>query len=177
MIEPEAAIVAQLLGEQDKRVVLAESCTAGLAAALLAAVPGISTYLCGSWVTYQEACKIDWLGVPRELIQEHTAVSAEVTAAMATAALSRTNAADVGAAITGHLGPLAPADLDGVCFLAIAQRAARQVDSSATHSNTIRIRRTQRITLEAVDRVARQHEAARKLLALLSHQLSSGQVG
>ena len=75
--------LARCLTTSNSRIVFAESCTAGLASALLAAVPGISAHLCGSWVTYREECKQAWLGVPAELLREKSAVRAEVTARMA----------------------------------------------------------------------------------------------
>ena len=46
-------------------LVLAESCTGGLAAAALATIPGISRWFCGSAVTYRDQTKIDWLAVCR----------------------------------------------------------------------------------------------------------------
>jgi nicotinamide-nucleotide amidase len=161
MITQEAAQLARRLAECDCRVVLAESCTAGLAAALLAAVPGVSAYLCGSWVTYREECKQAWLGVPAALLREKSAVSPEVTACMATEALRRTPSAQFAAAITGHLGPEAPETLDGVCFLAVATRQADQVA----------LLEQRQITLVASERTERQHEAARRLLEFLATAL------
>ena len=49
-----ARLLARQLAETRTRLVLAESCTGGLAAATLAAIPGISHWLCGSAVTYRE---------------------------------------------------------------------------------------------------------------------------
>ena len=118
----EATELAQRLARHQVRLVFAESCTAGLLPALLAAVPGISDYLCGSMVTYRAECKRDWLGVGSELIQQHSAVSPAVTRQMATAVLQRTPIADYSAAVTGHLGPDAPPRLDGRIFIAVAGR-------------------------------------------------------
>lgn len=54
------------------KVVFAESCTAGMAAALLGAVPGISDSFCGSFVVYRAKSKQDWLGLPEALLSDPT---------------------------------------------------------------------------------------------------------
>jgi PncC family amidohydrolase len=154
MPSPAAQRLSHLLSQRRRRIVFAESCTAGLVAATLAEVPGISQHLCGSLVTYREECKQEWLGVPAELLAQHSAVSAACTAAMARAALQRTGSADYSAAITGHLGPDAPPDLDGVCFLAVVDRTAAGPES---------VERRQ-IMLQASARPERQREAAEALL-------------
>jgi PncC family amidohydrolase len=159
---PEAEELATLLADRQLRVVFAESCTAGLAPALLAAVPGISSHLCGSFVTYREECKQAWLGVPAALLDRHTAVSPEVTEAMARLALERSESADYSAAITGHLGPNAPASVDGVCFLAAARR-----DPIAGTVITGR-----KLVLSEPSRLDRQLTAARMLLAYLAEKIA-----
>ena len=116
--------VASLLEARHIQFVLAESCTGGLIAATLATVPGISRWLCGSAVVYQDATKSAWLGVPQDLLDGPGAVSAEAAAAMAEGALRRTPQAILAASVTGHLGPDAPADLDGLVYAAVAERRA-----------------------------------------------------
>lgn len=91
------------LEHQNQRIVFTESCTAGLVSAILAQVPGISNWLCGSVVSYQESAKVQWLEIDPKLIERHSAVSAEVTAKMAESILTRTPSADFSVAITGHL--------------------------------------------------------------------------
>jgi nicotinamide-nucleotide amidase len=106
------------------RLVLAESCTAGLVAAELGQIPGISEFLCGSMVVYRTPTKTAWLGISTAILEnpEIGPVSAQVTAALAEAILTRTPEATVAAAITGHLGPGSPAALDGKVFCAFARR-------------------------------------------------------
>ena len=82
----------------------AESCTGGLLAARLTAVPGYSDVTLGGVVAYGNELKESELGVPAELIAEHGAVSAEVAEAMALGARERLDA-DVAIAITGVAGP------------------------------------------------------------------------
>ncbi len=95
--------LAWQLENQQQCIVFAESCTAGLVSAILAQVPGISNWLCGSVVTYQEVIKEQWLQIDPKLIERHSAVSAEVTVNMATSVLTRTTPAEFSVAITGHL--------------------------------------------------------------------------
>ncbi len=117
-----ATKLAATLKHLNKKVVLAESCSGGRAAALLTLEPGISAHFCGSAVTYQEPVKSAWLGVDAELIEAHTAESPETTLAMAIGILQRTDDADWSVAVTGHFGPGAPPEKDGVIFVATAQR-------------------------------------------------------
>lgn len=146
--------LAGCLARTGTRLVLAESCTGGLASAALAMVPGVSRWLCGSAVTYREATKTAWLGVSAADLARFTAVSGEVAGQMATGVLRRTPEADWGASITGHLGPGAPEGLDGTVWIGVAGRvgvAANGLDPS-------------RHTLRERERVPRQREAAALLL-------------
>ncbi len=85
-------------------VALAESCTGGLATALLTEVPGISAVFAQAKVTYSDAAKHTELGVPTGLLDAHGAVSSEVAAAMAEG-IARTTGARLGISITGVAGP------------------------------------------------------------------------
>ncbi|HET6326259.1 MAG TPA: CinA family protein [Planctomycetaceae bacterium] len=115
------SVVEQLRARNDQ-LVLAESCTGGLVAALLTRIPGVSEVLCGSAVVYQVETKARWLRVSRDLLEKPGPVSREVASAMAAGALTSTPHATVSAAITGHLGPGAPPPQDGLAFLAFASR-------------------------------------------------------
>jgi PncC family amidohydrolase len=117
-----AGRVVEQLRARSLRLVLAESCTAGLGAALLGRIPGVSEFLCGSAVVYQVETKARWLRVSRRLLRDPGPVSRQVATAMATGALKATPQADVSAAITGHLGPGAPPAQDGLVFVAFAAR-------------------------------------------------------
>ncbi|MEX0704012.1 MAG: nicotinamide-nucleotide amidohydrolase family protein [Planctomycetales bacterium] len=121
-LDREARRLASLLLERGLRLVLAESCTGGLVSASLAGVPGISEHFCGSAVVYRPDTKVRWLGIPRELLEVPGPVSAEVAIEMARGALERTPEADVAASVTGHLGPDAPPEQDGLLFAAVAVR-------------------------------------------------------
>jgi PncC family amidohydrolase len=83
---------------------VAESCTGGLLAGAITAVPGSSDYFLGGVVAYHNGAKSAALGVPPRLIESRGAVSAEVASAMAEGALDRFRA-DVSIATTGIAGP------------------------------------------------------------------------
>jgi PncC family amidohydrolase len=117
--------VAEEIKVSKATVVFAESCTAGLISASLARTPGISEFLCGSAVVYQEATKIAWLDVSASLLASDGAVSESVAKAMAIGVLERTPLAQVSVSITGHLGPGAPPEQDGLVYIGLAKRSAQ----------------------------------------------------
>jgi nicotinamide-nucleotide amidase len=86
------------------KIAVAESCTGGLIAACLTAIPGSSDVFERGFVTYSNQAKSEMLGVRPELIATHGAVSIEVAAAMAQGALTHSHA-DVAVSVTGIAGP------------------------------------------------------------------------
>ncbi len=155
-----------LLRRFDHRLVLAESCTAGLVAAELGGIPSVSNHFCGSLVVYRNDSKTQWLGIEPALLEDPGIgpVSEQVSIALAESALARTPEATLAGAITGHLGPGAPAHLDGTVYCAVAARDAR--------SNSI----CKRFLLQAPSptdtqdierRRNRQAEAAKQMIATL----------
>lgn len=82
----------------------AESCTGGLVAAALTAVPGSSAALDRGFVTYSNEAKQQMLDVPEDTLITHGAVSEPTARAMAQGAVSRSRAA-VSVAVTGIAGP------------------------------------------------------------------------
>ena len=99
-----AEIVLGLCRERGLTLATAESCTGGMVAARLTAVPGASEVFLGSVVAYANGVKEAALGVPAPVLAEHGAVSAEAAAAMARGARERLGA-DVAVAVTGVAGP------------------------------------------------------------------------
>ena len=82
----------------------AESCTGGMIIALLTDIPGSSSMVERGFVTYSNEAKIEMLGVPKQTLDAHGAVSRETALAMAAGALERSNA-DIALAVTGIAGP------------------------------------------------------------------------
>ncbi len=97
-------LVAQGFGDRGLTVATAESCTGGLLAARLTAVPGSSGWVLGGVTAYANSAKEQLLDVPAAVLEEHGAVSPEVAAALAEGARARFGA-DVGIGITGVAGP------------------------------------------------------------------------
>jgi nicotinamide-nucleotide amidase len=97
-------VVGRLLRARSWRLVTAESCTGGLLARKITAVPGASDYLDRGFITYSNRAKSELLGVPEELLNTHGAVSEPVARAMAEGA-ARNAGAQVAVAITGVAGP------------------------------------------------------------------------
>jgi nicotinamide-nucleotide amidase len=98
--------VARTLRDHPRQpiVSLAESCTGGLIAKLLTDVPGSSAHFHRAMVTYSNAAKIELLGVPREIINEHGAVSEPVAKAMAAGARV-VEGHGIALSVTGVAGP------------------------------------------------------------------------
>jgi nicotinamide-nucleotide amidase len=99
-----AEIVLDLCRSGRLTLATAESCTGGLVAARLTSVPGSSDAFVGSVVAYADDVKAEELGVARDLLEAHGAVSAEVAQAMAEGARKRLGA-DVSVSVTGVAGP------------------------------------------------------------------------
>jgi nicotinamide-nucleotide amidase len=85
-------------------IATAESCTGGLIAGLLTEIAGSSDVVERGFVTYTNEAKEEMLGVARDLLVAHGAVSEPVAAAMAQGALAHSNA-QVSVAVTGIAGP------------------------------------------------------------------------
>jgi len=99
-----AAVVLDLLRARQSRLAVAESCTGGLLAGRVTAVPGASAVFVGGVVAYDDRVKTDALTVPGAFLEAHGAVSEEVVRAMAEGA-QRRFAVDAALAVTGIAGP------------------------------------------------------------------------
>lgn len=125
-------LIGQRLRQVGWQVTVAESCTAGLVTARLAAVPGSSAYLTTGLVTYSNLAKQQFLYVPETLIQRCGAVSPEVALAMARGALRATNT-DLAVGLTGIAGPDGGSLTKpvGTVYLAAVARNGNTVEYSA----------------------------------------------
>jgi nicotinamide-nucleotide amidase len=114
-------VLGRLLVQKNKTIAVAESCTGGQIAQMITSVPGASAYFNGGVVTYATQSKIDILGVPKELVEKHSVVSAEVAEAMAARA-KEIFGTDYAVATTGNAGPAkGDADADvGTVYIGFA---------------------------------------------------------
>src|SRR5256885_17243883 len=95
-----AAGVVGAARERNLTLITAESCTGGRLSVLLSEAPGASDTFHGGFVVYTKKNKTASLGIPENLLKQHTAVSDVVAKAMATGALTG-SPADLAAASTG----------------------------------------------------------------------------
>ena len=92
------------LGHARQTLATAESCTGGLIAQRLTALPGASQVFLGGAVVYANSLKTAFADVGEEVIAEHGAVSQAVAGALAQGIRTRTGA-DIGIGVTGIAGP------------------------------------------------------------------------
>lgn len=113
------------LRSSNQRLVLAESCTAGAVAAALGSIPGISNWLCGSFVVYRNKSKQQWLDVPTQVLVDPKVgpVSELASRMICDAAIAKTSEAAIAVAITGDIGPNAPLATEGVIFVALREKS------------------------------------------------------
>jgi nicotinamide-nucleotide amidase len=99
-----AAIVLSTCRRRALRAAVAESCTGGLLAARLTAIPGSSDVIAGGIVAYSNDVKITLLDVPAADIARDGAVSETVARRMAAGVRARMGT-PIGVGITGIAGP------------------------------------------------------------------------
>lgn len=104
MSEERARALLALCAERGILLATAESCTGGLIAAALTAIPGSSAVFDRGFVTYSNEAKIEMLGVRLATLDTLGAVSAETAAEMAAGALSGSRAG-LALSVTGIAGP------------------------------------------------------------------------
>ena len=97
-------VVLLMLGLRHMTLAAAESCTGGLLAERLTAVPGSSRYFLGGAVVYADKLKTEFADVPEEMVRTEGPVSEAVARALAEGIRKRTGAT-VGVGITGIAGP------------------------------------------------------------------------
>ena len=107
-IDDDLYALAARLGElaMAQRILLAaaESCTGGLVAGAITAVPGSSQWFERGVVTYSDAAKVEQLGVAPSTLERHGAVSVQTAGEMAAGAV-RASGAQWALAVTGIAGP------------------------------------------------------------------------
>ena len=94
---------AQLL-RRNMTLATAESCTGGLVAEKLTAIPGASAVYRGGVVSYWTSVKAEVLHVPQDILDTYGPVSEACARAMAEG-VRRVTGADLGVSVTGAAGP------------------------------------------------------------------------
>jgi competence/damage-inducible protein CinA-like protein len=97
-------VVGRALRERRSTLAVAESCTGGLVGHRVTAVPGSSAYFKGGVLAYANTAKMALLGVRRETLVDHGAVSPECAGEMAAGARAALGA-DFAVSTTGIAGP------------------------------------------------------------------------
>ncbi|MCW8133187.1 MAG: competence/damage-inducible protein A [Planctomycetota bacterium] len=154
-----AIAVARMLIEKKKTVAVAESCTAGLIASLLAETPGISASLLEGAVVYSNDAKVRTCGVRPETLDAHGAVSEEAARELAQGIRARANA-DVGLSVTGIAGPDGGSEQKpvGLFYVGLATK-----DTTAAH----------KFVFHGLDRNIFRERAAHQALDLLRRQIGA----
>ncbi len=96
--------LGMFLKHRNLKIAVAESCTGGGICQAITEVPGSSQWFDRGFITYSNQAKIDMLGVKRETLEKHGAVSEQTALEMAEGAL-RNSCADISIAVTGIAGP------------------------------------------------------------------------
>jgi len=139
--DPLEVVVGDLLRERRATVSVAESCTGGMLGERFTSVPGSSDYFVGGFITYSNSMKMELLGVPPEVLEQHGAVSQETAEAMAAGARRRTGST-YALSVTGVAGPSGGSELKpvGSVWLAVADDAGTHAEHRRFLGDRQRIR-------------------------------------
>ena len=153
--------VLDLAREGGLMVATAESCTGGLIGAALTSVAGSSDVVERGFITYSNAAKMELLGIDKDALDTHGAVSEVVARAMAEGALKNSRA-DIAVSVTGVAGPGGGSAEKpvGLVHLACARR-----ENPTMH---------RKLLTGDIGRDEIRHEALMEALYLIKSQISSG---
>ena len=141
---------------------VAESCTGGRVAALLTGTPGASEVFSRGYVVYGDEAKIELLGVDREILRRHGAVSRATAEAMLGGLMDRSRCR-WGLAVTGIAGPGGGSRSKpvGTVWLATGGPAGARVTRRSFPGSRNRIQEAaSRVGLDLLRRVVLQEEPA-----------------
>ena len=147
--EPLEVIVGRLLKAKGATIATAESCTGGKLAVLLNRHPGSSAFYWGSVVCYDTSVKEHVLGVPAQMIKEHTVVSEEVACAMAEGVRKQIGT-DYAIATTGIASATGGYQLSEVGTVWIAWETPEGTTAECFHLGKLREQITDRACLKAL---------------------------
>jgi nicotinamide-nucleotide amidase len=155
-------VVVEAARERRGALSVAESCTGGRVAALLTGVPGASEVFGRGYVVYSDDAKVELLGVDRELLRRHGAVSRPSVEAMLAGLMERSRCR-WGLAVTGIAGPGggSPSKPVGTVWLAAGGPAGARVIRRSFPGSRPRVQEAAaRIGLDLLRRVILQEEPA-----------------
>ncbi len=125
-------VLGDLLTERELTVGCAESCTGGNIAHQITRNPGSSAYFLGSVVSYSNDVKANVLGVSRDDLARHGAVSRQVVEAMAAGASSLMRS-DCALATSGIAGPDGGTKFKPVGTVWMAAKYGSQIATELIH--------------------------------------------
>jgi len=127
-------VVVGLLKQKGLTLVTAESCTGGRISNAITDVSGASSIFTHGFIVYANEAKQEMLGVDKETLNIHGAVSEEVVCEMAAGALQRAGA-DVAIAVTGIAGPTGGSEEKpvGTVWIGIALKRGDEYEVKAHH--------------------------------------------
>lgn len=140
-------VVGKLLKERKQTAGTAESCTGGYLAHLLTMDAGASSNYKGSIVSYDNAVKVEVLGVSKETLDTVGAVSEETVTQMVKGALATLNT-DFAVATSGIMGPDGGSEKKPVGLVWIAVGNKERI---VTHRFNFRFDRLRNIELTAMN--------------------------
>jgi len=146
---------ARMLTDDHQTLAIAESCTGGMVASELVAIPGCSNFLLEACVTYSDASKISRLGVKQETLDQFGAVSEQCAREMAEG-MRQISGADYALATTGYAGPEGGTEENpvGTVYIALARQGETLVKRIQLFGERARIREI--ATLHAFDMLRRK---------------------
>jgi len=127
-----ATLVGSRLREKGALLVTAESCTGGWVAQAITAIAGSSEWFERGFVVYSNAAKEDLLGVRRETLERHGAVSEETARELALGALQHSQGT-ISVAVTGIAGPAGGTPAKPVGLVCLAWATQDGVRSESRH--------------------------------------------
>ncbi len=118
----------KLLKSRNSTISVAESCTAGLIASMIADIPGSSQFFKGGCVTYSNEMKSKFLGVNSNTLETYGAVSKEIALQMAIGMLNN-SMSNFSVAVTGIAGPGGATKQKpvGLVYIAVSSRFNSEV--------------------------------------------------
>ena len=139
--EPLEAVLLRICRERKITMAVAESCTGGMIAEHITAIPGASESFRGAVVTYSDEAKRKLLNVSSKTLEEHGAVSSETAAEMAQG-VRTVFEASLGVATTGIAGPAGGSEKTplGTVFVAVADDDGVDVDELHIGGDRERVR-------------------------------------